>query len=128
MTEEEMDALEAEGKLDANEAPDGMLGAKPHKHEFCVLNLTSKPLTGTVSWLSGGNEIPINVNGLAPCTLSERKAFTPMGGHRDLWKWSGKGRKYQLNAYKTDRFAVVAISDYGLSVLVTSTSPDTWKW
>lgn len=126
MTEDEMN--EEEKKKTEEQPPEGLLGAGAKTHEFCVLNLTAHPLKGKVSWLSGGNEVAIDVNGLKPCTLSARKNFAPMAMHRDLWKWSAKGRKYQLNCKANDRFAVVVISDYGPSVIVTSTSPDTWKW
>lgn len=97
-------------------------------HEFFVLNLTTSPLKGKVSWISSGNEISIDVNGLAPASISEKKAFYPSSGNRDKWRWSEKGREYQLNVYDKDRYAVVTISDYGIGVLVTDTSPDTWKW
>ena len=106
----------------------GLLGAATHKHEFCVLNVSTKPLKGSVSWIAGGNKVSINVNNLQPCAVSARKEFSPMSLHRDQWHWSEKGRKYQLNCYKKDRFAVVVISDYGLSVIVTATAPDKWKW
>jgi hypothetical protein len=33
-----------------------------------------------------------------------------------------------LNVYDNDRYTVVVISDYGIGILVTATSPDTWKW
>lgn len=127
MTEDEMNEEEKKG-APVEEAQDGMLGAKPHKHEFCVLNMTTKPLSGKVSWLAGGNEVSIDVNGLKPCAVSARQQFAPMSLKRDQWKWSKRGRAYQLNCKATDRFAVVVISDYGLSVIVSSTSPDTWKW
>ena len=123
MREDETDIEENES---ADSAP--LLGAGASTHEFFVLNISSKPLHGKVSWLAGGNEVSINVNGLAPCSISKREMFAPMAMHRDLWRYSGKGRKYQLNCKASDRYAVVVISDYGLSVLVTGTSPDTWKW
>lgn len=127
--DEKNENAEKDPSIDAADAPEpGLLGAGGTTHEFCVLNLTQKPLKGNVSWIAGGNSVPINVNGLKPCTLSERKQFTPMSMHRDTWKWSERGRKYQLNCYKKDRFAVVVISDYGLTVVVTGTAPDKWKW
>lgn len=38
------------------------------------------------------------------------------------------GRQYQLNCYDGDRYVVVTISDYGIAVLPTKTSPYTWEW
>ncbi len=97
-------------------------------HEFFVVNITNAPLKGTVSWSNGSDKVSIDVNGLAPATMSMTRAFAPKGGARDYWNWSEKGREYQLNCYDQDRYAVVVISDYGIGVLVTNTSPDTWKW
>lgn len=97
-------------------------------HEFFVVNITSQPLKGTVTWSGGGNSISIDVTGLAPGQASGVKQFFPTSGHNDYWRWSEKGRDYQLNCYDADRYAVVVLSDYGIGVLVTSTSPDTWKW
>lgn len=96
--------------------------------EFFVVNLTDKPLTGSVSWRGGSRSVSLEVDGLQPGTASERKAFSPQSGVRDLWQWSARGREYQLNVYDGDRYAVVVLSDYGIGVLVTATSPDTWKW
>ncbi len=94
-------------------------------HEFFVVNLTDIPLTGKVSW---NDAIDIDVNGLVPGTASELKQFAPKGGTADLWHYSVRGRSYQLNVYDADRYTVVVISNYGIGVLVTATSPDTWKW
>jgi hypothetical protein len=96
--------------------------------EFFVVNLTTKPLTGTVTWSGGSRKVPLDVNGLQPGTASARKAFSPQGGVKDQWQWSARGRAYQLNIYDGDQYTVVVISDYGIGVLVTATAPDTWKW
>ena len=96
--------------------------------EFFVVNLTTSPLTGNVTWAGGSRSVPLNVNGLLPGTASGRAAFSPQSGVRDLWQWSARGRQYQLNVYDNDRYTVVVISDYGIGILVTATSPDTWKW
>jgi hypothetical protein len=32
--------------------------------EFFVVNLTTKPLTGTVTWSGGSRKVPLDVNGL----------------------------------------------------------------
>nr|WP_321225706.1 hypothetical protein [uncultured Psychroserpens sp.] len=95
------------------------------KYEFFVVNVRSGELKGTVSW---NNEVSINVNGLKPGSISQKQVFSPKGGIPDTWQWSEKGRSFQLNAYGDDRLAAVVISDYGISVIVTSTSPDSWKW
>ncbi|MFJ8664045.1 hypothetical protein [Streptomyces sp. NPDC093795] len=34
----------------------------------------------------------------------------------------------QLNCFDGDRYVVVTISDYGIAVLPTKTSPYTWGW
>ena len=94
-------------------------------HEFFVVNARSGALTGSVSW---NDEVSINVDGLKPGQISDKANFTPKSGVSDRWQWSEKGRSYQLNVYDNDRIAVVILSDYGISVIVTSTSPDSWKW
>ncbi|MBH1970180.1 hypothetical protein FK216_03405 [Moraxellaceae bacterium AER2_44_116] len=103
-----------------------MLGSG--QHEFFVVNLTRSALTGSVVWSNNSSEYSIDVNGLQPGSVSVKQAFAPASGHKDYWKWTEKGRDYQLNCYDDDRYAVVTISEYGIGVLVTSTSPDTWKW
>jgi hypothetical protein len=98
------------------------------KHEFFVVNISSKALKGTVSWHNSDYSEAIDVNGLQPASISKTQAFTPASRNNDYWHWSEKGRDYQLNCYGDDRYAVVVISDYGIGVLVTNTSPDTWSW
>lgn len=97
-------------------------------HEFFVANLTTSALTGTVKWHGGDDSQEISVAGLQPGTCSALQSFYPTGGTRDLWSWSERGREYQLNCYEHDRYVVVTISNYGIGVLPTDTSPDTWKW
>lgn len=96
--------------------------------EFFVVNITSGELTGNVTWTGGSRSVPIDVTGLKPGEVSQKKSFSPQGGTKDLWQYSGRGRQYQLNVYDGDRYTAVVLSDYGIGVLVTSTSPDTWKW
>ncbi|GAA3929833.1 hypothetical protein GCM10022244_43520 [Streptomyces gulbargensis] len=96
--------------------------------EFFVLNLTKEPLKGTVSWNGAGRTVDMDVNGLEPCAVSQRAAFSPERGRDDMWSWSERGRQYQLNCYDGDRYVVVTISDYGIAVLPTKTSPYTWEW
>lgn len=98
------------------------------QHEFFVVNITNNPLKGVVIWSNGSSKYSIDVNGLEPGSISRKQAFSPQSGKKDYWSWSEKGREYQLNCYDGDRYAAVVISDYGIGVLVTSTSPDTWKW
>lgn len=98
------------------------------KHSFIVVNLTKSPLTGKVSWDNGENEVSIDVTGLPAGQASKSADFFPSGGHNDMWHWNKKGRKYQLNCYSNDIYAVVTVSEYGFGVLVTATSPDTWAW
>jgi hypothetical protein len=103
-------------------------------HEFFVLNLTDRSLTGQVMWENNkenpgkDEKVSIAVNELQPANISEKKQFFPVEGKNDYWRYSEKGRTYQLNCYDKDRYAVVTISDYGIGVLVTATSPDTWEW
>jgi hypothetical protein len=108
------------------EAKGEMLGSG--QHEFFVVNLMSTPLAGTVTWHNSSSSFSIDVNGLAPGATSRKQAIAPQSGKKDYWNWSERGRDYQLNVYDDDRYAVVTISSYGIGVLVTATSPDTWKW
>jgi len=96
--------------------------------EFFVVNISSEPLIGTVKWFNNSRESAIDVDGLEPGSVSKKQPFAPESGKTDYWRWDKKGRDYQLNCYDEDIFAVVVISDYGIGVLVTDTSPDTWKW
>lgn len=96
--------------------------------EFFVVNISSQPLTGSVTWQNSTRQNSINVDGLEPGSVSGKKPFAPESGKTDYWTWDMKGREYQLNCYDGDSYAVVVISDYGIAVLVTDTSPDTWKW
>ncbi|MGW2544806.1 hypothetical protein ACWC5I_29000 [Kitasatospora sp. NPDC001574] len=97
-------------------------------HEFFVVNIRTEPLTGTVSWESGNDSASVNVDGLKPTGISELTAIRPTADP-DHWSWSEKGRKYTLNIKQSeDRYAVVVLSDYGIAVLPTSTSPDYWEW
>jgi hypothetical protein len=96
--------------------------------EFFVVNISSSELRGTVSWTGGSRKDSIDVTGLKPGAISRMQTFSPQGGVRDLWRYSERGRDYQLNVYDGDRYTAVVLSDYGIGVLVTSTSPDTWKW
>ncbi|WP_083647002.1 hypothetical protein [Kitasatospora sp. CB01950] len=97
-------------------------------HEFFVVNIQTEALSGTVSWESGTDSASIDVNGLKPTCSSELKAIRPTSDP-DQWSWSERGRKYTLNIKQSaDRYAVVVISDYGIAVLPTSTSPDHWEW
>lgn len=97
-------------------------------HFFLVVNLSDAPLSGRVMWQSASHEVALDVEGLAPGGVSKLQPFYPSGGHNDYWHWSQKGRKYQLNCYDRDRYAVVTISNYGIGVLPSETSPDSWKW
>ncbi|WP_027556398.1 hypothetical protein [Bradyrhizobium sp. Cp5.3] len=97
-------------------------------HEFFVVNLTKEKLKGHVLWKSSGDEIKLDVNGLEPGKGSLRKQFYPHCGNRNYWRWSERDREYQLNCYDGYTYAIVTISDYGIRVLATDTSPDTWKW
>ncbi|MCP3396953.1 MULTISPECIES: hypothetical protein [unclassified Bradyrhizobium] len=98
------------------------------KHEFFVVNLTKKKLKGHVLWRSSGNEIKLDVNGLEPGKGSLRKQFYPSSGSRNYWRWSHGDGEYQLNCDDGYTYAIVTISDHGIRVLATDTSPDTWKW
>lgn len=117
-----MKASEERNNLEKGE----MLGSGTF--EFFVVNISNKPLTGTVKWHNSSRESVIDVNGLLPGSTSSKQSFAPESGKTDYWSWSVKSKNYQLNCYDDDRYAVVVISDYGIGVLVTATSPDTWKW
>lgn len=97
--------------------------------KFFVVNIGSSNLTGTVKWTGGGRSASINVSGLAPGSKSDMTDFAPQGGVNDYWNYSAKGSTtYKLNVYDNDNLTVVVISNYGIGVLVTSTSPGTWAW
>jgi hypothetical protein len=97
-------------------------------YQFAVVNITNSALTGSVIWSGGNRTESIDVNGLPPASISGSKEFFPQSGDSDMWHWSERGRKYQLNCYDDDHYAVVVISEYGIGVLVTATKPDTWSW
>ncbi|UVO30521.1 hypothetical protein [Bradyrhizobium arachidis] len=86
-------------KLDDEKEREGEKGAMTGggRHEFFVVNLTDEKLKGHVLWKSSRNEIKLDVNGLEPGKSSPRKQFFPSGGNRDYWRWSERGREYQLN-------------------------------
>ncbi|OAF02803.1 hypothetical protein AYJ54_25720 [Bradyrhizobium centrolobii] len=98
------------------------------KHEFIVLNLTKEKLKGHVLWESSGDEIKIDVNGLESGKGSLRKRSYPSSGNRVYWRSSERDRESELNCWHGYAHAIVTISDYGIRVLATDTSPDTWKW
>ena|SRR5438105_1873149 len=97
-------------------------------HEFFVVNITTGPLDGKVYWEGGGTKEEVDVSGLQPGQVSKLKTFSPQSGTKDWWKWSERGRSYQLNIYGGDRYVAVTISNYGIGVIPTATSPDTWGW
>ncbi|WP_052845050.1 hypothetical protein [Streptomyces sp. NRRL S-31] len=79
-------------------------------------------------WEGGGGQAAIEVKGLQPGQASPLKGFDPQSGKVDWWKWSERGGWHQLNIYGGDRYVAVTLSNYGIGVLPTATSPDTWKW
>ncbi|WP_445219900.1 hypothetical protein ACKWRH_07105 [Bradyrhizobium sp. Pa8] len=93
-----------------------------------MVNLTKEKLKGHILWESSGNEIKLDVNGLEPGKRSLRKQFYPSSGNRNYCRWSERDGGYQLNCDDGYKYAIVTISDYGIRVLATDTSPDTWKW
>ncbi|MBS9425756.1 hypothetical protein [Photorhabdus caribbeanensis] len=99
-----------------------------NNHYFFVVNLTNENLIGDVIWSSSGNTSTLNVDGLHPATASLIQEFYPESWKNDYWQWTAKGRQYQLNCYDNDIYVAVVISDFGISVLPTGTSPDAWKW
>jgi hypothetical protein len=99
-----------------------------NKHFFFALNITNRPLKGKIKWTNKDYTEVLSVDGLEPGHISEKMAFSPSSGHRDIWSFDKKGSKYQLNVYGDDVYTVIVISDYGLGILPTATSPDTWKW
>ncbi|WP_387462749.1 hypothetical protein [Photorhabdus sp. RM323S] len=103
-----------------------MLGV--NSHYFFVVNITNKILTGDVVWNNSGNTSALNIDGLYPATASLLQEFYPESGKTDYWQWTKRGRKYQLDCYDNDIYVAVVISDYGIGVLPSGTSPDTWKW
>ena len=115
------------GTMQEAEADKGAM-AGSGSFDFFVVNISSETLNGTVTWTGGSRSQSITVDGLKPGTMSEHQSFSPQSGAKDYWQYSAKGRKYQLNIYDADRYTVVVISDCGIGVLVTSTSPDTWSW
>ncbi|MBM0275389.1 hypothetical protein [Micromonospora tarensis] len=96
--------------------------------DFFVVNISSAALAGTVTWTGGGRSESLDVEGLAPAGMSQQQSFSPQSGKNDYWQWSEKGDKYKLNVYDQDRYTAVVISDFGIGVLVTNTSPGTWSW
>ncbi|MET8040576.1 hypothetical protein ABZU25_06885 [Micromonospora sp. NPDC005215] len=96
--------------------------------DFFVVNISSEALTGNVTWTGGSRSESLDVDGLAPAAMSQQQSFSPQSGVNDYWQWSEKGDKYKLNVYDKDRYAAVLISDYGIGVLLTNTSPGTWAW
>ncbi|GAB1335675.1 hypothetical protein ACE1SV_22650 [Streptomyces sp. E-15] len=107
--------------------PKGEMG-EDGTHEFFVVNVTTGPLDGKVYWEGGGGQAAIEVKGLQPGQASPLKGFDPQSGKVDWWKWSERGGWHQLNIYGGDRYVAVTLSNYGIGVLPTATSPDTWKW
>ncbi|MFF4762636.1 hypothetical protein [Streptomyces sp. NPDC001292] len=107
--------------------PKGDMGAD-EVHQFFVVNVTTGPLDGKVYWEGGGSQAAIDVQGLQPGQASRLESFSPKSGSKDWWKWSERGGWNQLNIYGGDRYVAVTISNYGIGVLPTATSPDTWKW
>ena len=96
--------------------------------EFFVVNISNSALTGTVKWHNSSRESVLDVNGLQPGSTSIKQSFSPESGKSDYWIWSGKDGDHRLNCHDNDRYVAVVISNYGIGVLVTDTSPDTWKW
>ncbi|NHB94092.1 hypothetical protein [Photorhabdus cinerea] len=97
-------------------------------HFFFVVNLTNENLRGQVIWSNSENTSTLDVSGLRPGTASFLQGFYPASWKTDYWQWTERGRKYQLDCYGSDIYVVVVISYYGISVLPTATSPDTWQW
>ncbi|MET8278156.1 hypothetical protein [Micromonospora sp. NPDC005174] len=114
--------------MDESEGADKGPMAGGGSFDFFVVNISSETLTGNVTWTGGSRSESVDVNGLAPATMSELQSFSPQSGVNDYWQWSEKGDKYKLNVYDKDRHTAVVISDYGIGVLVTNTSPGTWSW
>ncbi|MFI9161068.1 hypothetical protein ACIGXI_09780 [Kitasatospora aureofaciens] len=108
--------------------PKGDMGAADGVHEYFVVNVTTGPLDGKVQWEGGGGTRELDVSGLQPGKTSALKDFDPQSGSKDWWKWDQRGRWYQLNCYGGDRYVAVVITNYGISVIPTATSPDSWKW
>ncbi|WP_197489413.1 hypothetical protein [Bradyrhizobium sp. DOA1] len=97
------------------------------KHEFFVVNLTKEKLKGHVLWKSSGNEVKVDVEGLEPGKRSLRKQFYPSSCN-NYWRWSERDREYQASSDHGYTYAIVTVSNNGIRVLATDTSPDTWKW
>ena len=112
-------------------------------YEFRVINLTATPLPAHSvvrwnKWFPVNGDIDteeIDVSGLAPFTLSATREIRPAPASSitlDYWGyWINnvvKTKEYELKIKTGDRYILVAISDYGFSVIVTHTAPDTWQW
>lgn len=114
------------GDENKREYKKGAIG--PRKARIFRGESDQKKLKGHVLWRSSGNEIKLDVNGLEPGKGSLRKQFYPSSGSRNYWRWSHGDGEYQLNCDDGYTYAIVTISDHGIRVLATDTSPDTWKW